>query len=299
MSQSPKTTWLPNVTTQRLLRFLFITKYGSQVGYVATLAFLNAMLFLSPSPRYWFTYFVVSGCLTLLLVAGRVLGLFFEKLTHRRAYKVFEREVRRKVNHAQTRYNILYAGPHHTGKTKSIQFVQSRLGSEQYIHGATNYSGEGVMSHLYFVDVPPQRTQLSPLLGHLAEYREERAIPKGQNVGYSLSTIQSSYLMSWEQSSDLPIHGIIFVADSRLDYHEGNIEEWTWLKYFLEEKGYTPNLLPTVVQMSHTTAQNAIPASSMLLALEMPHNRPTVVADPNSGIGVLEALHLLIQQLET
>lgn len=299
MKPSPQTTWLPDVTSRKLLRFLWFCKIGSLFGYVSTMALLNAMIFLPPSPREWFLPFLVSAVLTVLLFAGRLAGLLLQRLDHRRSYRVFEREVRRKVKQAQTRLNIVYAGANPMAVAQNVQFIQSRLGDDQYIHGTTNYTNDGLDSHLYFVDVAPNRSSLSPLVGHLCEHKEPNELAPGKQVGYSLSTLKSSQVFAKSKgTSEHPVHAVVFVADARRSNHQANLEEWTWLTYFLKERSVELSTIPLVVQVTHASANDAIPASSILLALEVPSTTQTQLADPKRGDGVLDTWVKVLQGLQ-
>ncbi len=299
MKPSPQTTWLPNVTSRRLQGFLWFCKVGSLFGYVSTMALLNAMIFLPPSPKDWFLPFLVSALLTVLLFGVRLAGLFIQRLDHSRSYRVFEREVRRKVKQAQTRLNIVFVGANPLAVAQNIQTIQSRLSDDQYIHGTTNYTNDGLDSHLYFVDVAPSHLSLSPLVGHLCEHIEPEELSPGNQVGYSLSTLKRSQVFAnTKESPEHPVHAIVFVADARMSHHKANVEGWTWLTYYLKERNVELPDIPFVVQVTHSSSSDALPVSSILLALEVPSTTQTQLADPKRGEGVLDTWVKVLQGMQ-
>ena len=109
---------------------------------------------------------------------------------------------------------------------------------------------------------------------------------QGYKTKFQVYTVPGQVL--YEDSRKLLLNGvdgIIFVADSRLEYVEETLRSFNELKLNLGKLGYDPNDIPTVIQYNKRDAATAIDTSEFSKILN-PDNLPEFESVAVKGEGV-------------
>jgi signal recognition particle receptor subunit beta len=92
------------------------------------------------------------------------------------------------------------------------------------------------------------------------------------------------------------VDGVVFVGDSQVERMEANVESMENLRKNLQEQGFNPDTVPSVVQFNKRDLPNVVPASEMEKALN-PRKVPSFEAVAMSGTGVFETLKEISKQV--
>jgi signal recognition particle receptor subunit beta len=166
---------------------------------------------------------------------------------------------------------IVYYGPGLGGKTTNIQWIYQK----------TSAGNKGKMISL---NTENERTLFFDFLPlDLGEIR-------GFKTRFHLYTVPGQVF--YEASRKLilrGVDGIIFVADSQVERMEANVESWQSLQKNLQDQGYDPLKVPTVMQWNKRDLPNVAPVSDLSQKLN-PRKIPEFEASAFQGEGVFETL---------
>ncbi len=166
---------------------------------------------------------------------------------------------------------IVYYGPGLGGKTTNIQWIYQK----------TSAGNKGKMISL---NTENERTLFFDFLPlDLGEIR-------GFKTRFHLYTVPGQVF--YEASRKLilrGVDGIIFVADSQVERMEANVESWQSLQKNLQDQGYDPLKVPTVMQWNKRDLPNVAPVSDLSKKLN-PRKLPEFEASAFQGEGVFETL---------
>ena len=166
---------------------------------------------------------------------------------------------------------IVYYGPGLGGKTTNIQWIYQK----------TSAGNKGKMISL---NTENERTLFFDFLPlDLGEIR-------GFKTRFHLYTVPGQVF--YEASRKLilrGVDGIIFVADSQVERMEANVESWLSLQKNLQDQGYDPLKVPTVMQWNKRDLPNVAPVSDLSQKLNA-RKIPEFEASAFQGEGVFETL---------
>lgn len=166
---------------------------------------------------------------------------------------------------------IVYYGPGLGGKTTNIQWIYQK----------TSAGNKGKMISL---NTENERTLFFDFLPlDLGEIR-------GFKTRFHLYTVPGQVF--YEASRKLilrGVDGIIFVADSQVERMEANLESLQSLHKNLQDQGYDPGRVPTVMQWNKRDLANVAPVSDLSQKLN-PRKLPEFEASAFQGEGVFETL---------
>lgn len=166
---------------------------------------------------------------------------------------------------------IVYYGPGLGGKTTNIQWIYQK----------TSAGNKGKMISL---NTENERTLFFDFLPlDLGEIR-------GFKTRFHLYTVPGQVF--YEASRKLilrGVDGIIFVADSQVERMEANVESLQSLHKNLQDQGYDPQRIPTVMQWNKRDLANVAPVSDLSQKLN-PRKLPEFEACAFQGEGVFETL---------
>ncbi len=166
---------------------------------------------------------------------------------------------------------IVYYGPGLGGKTTNIQWIYQK----------TSAGNKGKMISL---NTENERTLFFDFLPlDLGEIR-------GFKTRFHLYTVPGQVF--YEASRKLilrGVDGIIFVADSQVERMGANVESWQSLQKNLQDQGYDPLKVPTVMQWNKRDLPNVAPVSDLSKKLN-PRKLPEFEASAFQGEGVFETL---------
>lgn len=166
---------------------------------------------------------------------------------------------------------IVYYGPGLGGKTTNIQWIYQK----------TSAGNKGKMISL---NTENERTLFFDFLPlDLGEIR-------GFKTRFHLYTVPGQVF--YEASRKLilrGVDGIIFVADSQVERMEANVESWQSLQKNLQDQGYDPLKVPTVMQWNKRDLPNVAPVTDLSQKLN-PRKIPEFEASAFQGEGVFETL---------
>ncbi len=182
------------------------------------------------------------------------------------------------VNPLQKEVNlkIVYAGPGLSGKTTNIQ----------YIFENTQNQSKGKLLALSTENERTLFFDFLPLsVGEVRGYKTRFhlfSIP-----GQTFYEISQQFLLKG-------VDGIVFVADSRPERMEANVEALQLLKRNLERQGYDYARIPTVFQYNQRDSGDAM-SVDVLERTFNPMGLPFFEAVANWGVGVMETLSSISQ----
>src|SRR3989338_7118604 len=166
---------------------------------------------------------------------------------------------------------IVYYGPGLGGKTTNLQYIFSQ----------TNPEARGKMVSL---TGDTERTLFFDFLPlSIGEIR-------GFKTRFHLYTVPGQHFYDASRKLVLKgVDGIVFVADSRLERMEDNIESLKSLDANLREQGYDLHHLPCVFQYNKRDSENPVPIKVLHEQLNT-FNAPEFEAVAVEGTGVFETL---------
>jgi hypothetical protein len=183
----------------------------------------------------------------------------------------FVNYVSREVN-----FKVVFYGPELCGKTDNLQFLYKK----------TNSSAKG---KLVTLATETDRTMFVDLL------LLEHGSIGGFKLRFHLYTVPGQALYDASRQLILRgVDGVIFVADSRRERMDENLESLRNLQRDLEHQGYDLRSIPYVLQLNKRDSPMAVPVEEMMARLRIA-DEPVLeaVAHSEDGIGVLDTLKAL------
>jgi signal recognition particle receptor subunit beta len=173
---------------------------------------------------------------------------------------------------------IVYYGPALSGKTTSMLALQNQVKSDKKS-----------LSHEISVK---ERTLFFDFLA-----LSSRENVKNYKVKFQVYTVPGQVL--YEDSRKLLLNGvdgIIFVADSRLEYLEDSIRSIDELSLNLTKLGYAAEDIPTVIQYNKRDSATAARLEDLSQALN-PRHLPEFETIAMKGKGVFESFETIVQKI--
>lgn len=174
---------------------------------------------------------------------------------------------------------IVYYGPALSGKTTSLLSVQEILKTK---------NKNSLIKKIPITD----RTLFFDFM--ILSAKEKI---KGYSTKFQIYTVPGQVL--YEDSRKLLLNGvdgIIFVADSTLEYIEDSIQSMNELRFNLEKLGYNPDKIPMVIQYNKrdcSTAANLEPVKKYL----NPGDVPGFESVAKKGTGVMQAFESILAKV--
>lgn len=171
---------------------------------------------------------------------------------------------------------IVYYGPALSGKTTSLRSLQDKL--------KNNRKG-GLVKKIPTAD----RTLFFDFMA-LSSGEKIR----GYKTKFQVYTVPGQVL--YEDARRLLLNGvdgIIFVADSSLEYIEDSLQSYNELLFNLEKLGYNPNDIPMVMQYNKRDSATAAKLSELKKIMN-PSNVPDFETIARKGVGVLQSFETLL-----
>ena len=180
------------------------------------------------------------------------------------------------INYAAREINckIVYYGPGLGGKTTNLQYIFNQTASQ---NRGTMVSLTGETERTLFFDFLPL---------NIGEIR-------GFKTRFHLYTVPGQHFYDASRKLVLKgVDGIVFVADSRVDRMEENLESLKSLDANLREQGYDIRHIPFAFQYNKRDVENPIPVPVLHENLNT-FNAPEIEAVAVNGVGVFDTLKLI------
>ena len=176
-----------------------------------------------------------------------------------------------KGSNGEQSIRIVYCGPSESGKTTNLEVLARVLPSH-------------TRGSLLQLATETNRTLYFDLL------RIELASRSGSRTTLELYTVpgQSFYLPARRRVLR-EAHGVVFVADSRRERLDANVEALNDVAAAIQDAGRDVADVPAVLQLNKCDAATAIPSGELLAALGC-DGEPYVEAIAHEGRGVVETL---------
>lgn len=174
---------------------------------------------------------------------------------------------------------IVYYGPALSGKTTSLMALQSKIKSKKK---------SGVIHQV------PQ-TERTLFFDFLGMSSKEKI--KGYKTRFQVYTVPGQVL--YEDSRKLLLNGvdgIVFVADSSLEYIEDSINSMQELKLNLAKLGYNPDEIPMVIQYNKRDSKTAARLDELKATIN-PQKLPDFETIASKGVGVVESFETLVKKV--
>ena len=173
---------------------------------------------------------------------------------------------------------IVYYGPALSGKTTSMLALQGKIKSQkrQLVHEVSTN----------------ERTLFFDFLALSSREKLNK-----YQVKFQVYTVPGQVL--YEASRKLLLNGvdgIIFVADSRLEYVEDSLQSLQELTLNLSKLGYDPAEIPMVIQYNKRDAKTAARVSDLSELLN-PGKLPEFETVARTGSGVMESFEQIAQDI--
>lgn len=169
---------------------------------------------------------------------------------------------------------IVYYGPGRSGKTTNLQHIHSTV-PEAHRGSIVSLATEGDRT-LFFDYLPVD-------LGAISGYRTRIQLYTVPGQVYYDATRRLVL-----QAAD----GVVFVADSRIDQQESNIESFRNLQSNLLDQGVDPRGMPICLQYNKRDLPDAVPVEQMEALLNY-RGVPAFEASAVTGAGVFETLEAI------
>ncbi len=168
-------------------------------------------------------------------------------------------------------YKVLYYGPPAGGKTTTLRKIYQKIhkNSKNKIVSVADTDN----NTLYFDFIPLT-------LGKIKNYKVNLHL---YSVPDDLAYKSAQKLIS------KGIDGVVFVADSRLEKMEANLESMKKLNTILRQEGVDLTQIPMVIQYNKRDIPEAVPLTEMQKMLN-PEHKTEFETIATSGSGILEAL---------
>lgn len=184
------------------------------------------------------------------------------------------------INYAAKEINckVVYYGPGLGGKTTNLQ----------YIYNQTNPTNKGKMVSL---TGETERTLFFDFLPlNIGEI-------KGFNTRFHLYTVPGQHFYDASRKLVLKgVDGIVFVADSRVERMEDNLDSLKSLDANLREQGYDLHTLPCIFQWNKRDVENPVPIKVLHEQLNT-FKAPEIEAVAVQGVGVFDTLKLISKMI--
>ncbi len=177
------------------------------------------------------------------------------------------------INHAsrEVTCKIVYYGPGLGGKTANLEHIHARLSPE-------------ARGKLILLAAETNRTHLFDLL------RVDLGTVRGLRTRFHLFTVPGDPYYDLTRKLVLrEVDGIVFVADSRAERSEANVESLEDLRANLSGQGRELARTPLVIQYNKRDLPGAVPLAEMDADLN-PHGVPYFQAVGSRGVGVFDSL---------
>lgn len=179
------------------------------------------------------------------------------------------------INYASRVVNlkIVYYGPEQSGKADNIQFLHDHVSPES----------RGALISLATEGEPTLMFDFLPLgLGNV----------RGFKTRFHLYSVPGQSFYDASRKLILRgVDGVVFVADSRRERMEANVDRLVQLEEDLAMQGHDPASVAYVLQLNKRNAPTAVPVAEMKSKLRI-LDEPVLeaVADSDVGIGVVDTL---------
>lgn len=173
---------------------------------------------------------------------------------------------------------IVYYGPALAGKTTSLLALQEKIKEKK----------KGDIKKAF-------ETERTLFFDFLALSSKESI--KGYRPKFQVYTVPGQIL--YEDSRKLLLNGvdgIIFVADSRLEYVQDSIDSLNELDLNLRKLGYTPDDIPMVVQYNKRDCPTAAKVEHLRGVINK-RNVPEFETTAKKGTGVVEAFETILRHV--
>lgn len=172
-------------------------------------------------------------------------------------------------------FTVVYYGPHTSGKTTNLQFIQQRAMPHEP-HALRSWTDQH--GRTAFFD------QLSLALG----------VQRGLHTTLHLLAVPGADVYAHTRTALLAnADGVVFVADARPTAQAATQASWNELQAALAQ--YDLRTIPIVVQGNHNDAPNALPPQTWQALSDNIH--PHVAASAVNGTGVLPTLQTMSNRL--
>lgn len=174
---------------------------------------------------------------------------------------------------------IVYYGPALSGKTTSLMALQNAVQNKK----------KSQLTHT----IP--KTERTLFFDFLALSSKEKI--KGYRARFQVYTVPGQVL--YEDSRKLLLNGvdgIIFVADSSLEYIQDSLHSMEELKLNLSKLGYNPEEIPTVIQYNKRDSSTAARLDELRKIMN-PGKLPDFESIAHKGKGVMESFETVLKQV--
>ena len=175
---------------------------------------------------------------------------------------------------------------------KIFYFGAPRAGKSENLRSLYQQTSQQIKSDLFALQ---QDTRINPIFDFLPLTLKEPSLA-GHRINLHLFTLPS---MRYRDSFDLLLQGIdgyVCVIDSSLSSLLANIDSQREVTALLEDCGYIPEETPQVYQYNKRDAEDVVPIEILRETCNK-HNYPDKEAIAARGIGTLECLNSLTQQV--
>lgn len=172
---------------------------------------------------------------------------------------------------------IVYCGPSESGKTTNLEALARAL-------------ADAARGKLVRLATDTDRTLFFDLL--TLEFGGGRG---GRATLEIFSVPGQNFYLAARRRILREAHGIVFVADSRRERLDANIEALADVAAAIEDGGRDIDDVPAVLQLNKCDAETAIPRPELLAALGC-EGEPYVEAVAHRGHGVVETLRLIARK---
>ncbi len=183
------------------------------------------------------------------------------------------------LNNKQLVFKIVYFGPGMSGKTTNLLFIHKKI--------FDRYKGEMVI-----LDTEEERTLFFDFF----------PVSLGSIQGFSLKihlyTIPGQ--IYYEASRRIILEGadgVVFVADSKTEKLNENIEMYRRMLANLGSFGVDTNTFPIVLQYNKRDFQDVIPLGKIEKILELPESVLVTESVATKGSGVMKTLQLISKEV--
>lgn len=168
---------------------------------------------------------------------------------------------------------IVYFGPAMSGKTTSLRALMSKFGTENNLQSVETSTGRTLVFDFGTLMITGKEWSIKVLL---------------------LSATGQDFYASTRPATIEMVDGIIFVADSQIEYMEENIRSWNELFLYFGERLYD---LPVVICLNKQDLENIVNSEEIsqkfnLNAFNKCEMIKTIARD--QGLGVLESFQRLL-----
>lgn len=174
---------------------------------------------------------------------------------------------------------IVYYGPALSGKTTSLLTLQEKIKSKK--------------KSALVKQIP--KTERTLFFDFMSLSSRENI--RGYKPKFQIYTVPGQVL--YEDSRKLLLHGvdgIIFVADSCLEYVEDSLNSMNELRFNLGKLGYDADEIPMVIQYNKRDSATATKIDDLKKIMN-PKNVPDFETIAKKGIGVVESFETLLKSV--